>query len=171
MFFRLQCIICVLFLLRVGFESFQSKCIACIYRIGDVNELKKFNFSTSFNFESLKVNISFTDRNFWLSKSYTVCLCQLFQLFSPNKLHCSTHWTSIYKLLEIKVLLLSKLPAKLPEGTEQAAAALQCPSSLFLFTIKGLKTNMRKLPINTIDLKNTREVLNSKCPSIRSNYR
>ena len=144
---------------------FQSKCIACIYLIGEVNELKKFNFSTSFNFESLKVNISFTDRNFWLSKSYTVCLCQLFQLFSPNKLHCSTHWTSIYKLLEIKVLLLSKLPAKLPEGTEQAAA-LQCPSSLFLFTIKGLKTNMRKLPI---DLKNTREVLNSMCPSIRNN--
>ena len=126
--------------------------------------------STGFNFESLKVNISFTDRNFWLSKSYTVCLCQLFQLFSPNKLHCSTHWTSIYKLLEIKVLLLSKLPAKLPEGTEQAAAALQCPSSsLFLFTIKGLKTNMRKLPINTIDLKNTRDVLNSIGPSIRGN--
>ena len=147
---------------------FQSKCIACIYLIGEVNELKKFNFSTSFNFESLKVNISFTDRNFWLSKSYTVCLCQLFQLFSPNKLHCSTHWTSIYKLLEIKVLLLSKLPAKLPEGTEQAAA-LQCPSSLFLFTIKGLKTNMRKLPINTIDLKITRDVLNSMCPSIRIN--
>ena len=43
---------------------FQSKCIACIYLIGEVNELKKFNFSTSFNFESLKVNISFTDRNF-----------------------------------------------------------------------------------------------------------
>ena len=147
---------------------YYSNLNACIYRIGEVNELKKFNFSTSFNFESLKVNISFTDRNFWLSKSYTVCLCQLFQLFSPNKLHCSTHWTSIYKLLEIKVLLLSKLPAKLPEGTEQAAA-LQCPSSLFLFTIKGLKTNMRKLPINTIDLKNTREVLNSIGPSIRGN--
>ena len=152
------------------FSIFSILMYACIYRIGDVNELKKFIFSTSFNFESLRVNISSTDdTNYWLSKSYTVCLCQLFQLFSPNKLHCSTHWTSIYKLLEIKVLLLSKLPAKLPEGTEQAAAALQCPSSLFLFTIKGLKTNMRKLPINTIDLKNTREVLNSKCPSIRSN--
>ena len=118
MFFRLQCIICVLFLLRVGFESFQSKCIACIYRIGDVNELKKFNFSTSFNFESLKVNISFTDdTNFWLSKSYTVCLCQLFQLFSPNKLHCSSHWTSIYKMLEIKLFyfVISQLSTKLPQ--------------------------------------------------------
>ena len=43
---------------------YYSNLNACIYRIGEVNELKKFNFSTSFNFESLKVNISFTDRNF-----------------------------------------------------------------------------------------------------------
>ena len=71
-----------------------------------------------FNFDSLKVNISFHDRNFWLSKTFPVCLCQLFQLFSPNKLHCSSHWTSIYKMLEIKLFyfVISELSTKLPQG-------------------------------------------------------
>ena len=75
-----------------------------------------------FNFDSLKVNISFHDRNFWLSKTFPVCLCQLFQLFSPNKLHCSSHWTSIYKMLEIKLFyfVISELSTKLPQGNRSS---------------------------------------------------
>ena len=74
------------------------------------------------NFDSLKVNISFHDRNFWLSKTFPVCLCQLFQLFSPNKLHCSSHWTSIYKMLEIKLFyfVISELSTKLPQGNRSS---------------------------------------------------
>ena len=83
-----------------------------------------------FKVNSFKVNISFHDRNFWLSKTFPVCLCQLFQLFSPNKLHCSSHWTSIYKMLEIKLFyfVISQLSTKLPQGNRSSWTLLTISS-------------------------------------------